>query len=234
MQYWINFSPYIGCTVLVVNSRMVNPAKTLTVSRNYAVIQYDLCRRVQNVPYARLIPVLDHEIPHGKRRKCDQFHYVPHHDSLQQEYGHNEPVHKQSSRECSSTILKSLSLHRRFLLKSCQRPLTQQRTTKGFNDEVVSDDYHVYHEKWLAMRCSRRGLVTRTSGDGVNTSILSEIPYDHPHCFLPPGEWTNLVKVTKLMKDFALACIPKTNFPGVDVCLFDLCTCLDYGVEMDI
>jgi hypothetical protein len=94
--------------------------------------------------------------------------------------------------------------------------------------------YHVYHEEWLAMRCSQRGLVTRTSGDGVNTSILSEILYDHPHCFLPPGEWTNLVKVTKLMKDFALACIPKTNFPGVDVCLFDLCMCLDYGVEMDI
>ena len=36
------------------------------------------------------------------------------------------------------------------------------------------------------------------------------------------------------MKDFALACAPKTNFPRVDICLFDLCTCLDYGVEMDI
>jgi hypothetical protein len=43
-----------------------------------------------------------------------------------------------------------------------------------------------------------------------------------------------MVKVTKAMKDFALKCIPKTNFPGVDVCLFELCTCLDYGVEMDI
>ena len=87
------FSPYIGCAVLVVNSRMVDPAKILTVSRNHAVIQYDLCGRVQNVPYARLIPVLDHEGPHGKRRKCDQFCYVAPCDNSQQEYGHNEPGH---------------------------------------------------------------------------------------------------------------------------------------------
>ena len=145
------FSPYVGCAVLVVNSRMVDPAKILIVQRNYAVVQYDFCGRVQNVPYARLIPVLDHEIPHGKRRKCDQFCYVPNHDNLQQEYGHNEPVHKQSSWEHSSTILESLSRHGRFLLKSHQRPLTHQHATKGFNDEVVTDDYHVYHEEWLAM-----------------------------------------------------------------------------------
>ena len=36
------------------------------------------------------------------------------------------------------------------------------------------------------------------------------------------------------MKDFGSTCILKTNFPGVDVCLFDLCTCLDYGDEMDV
>jgi hypothetical protein len=60
------------------------------------------------------------------------------------------------------------------------------------------------------------------------------MPYIHHRCILPPGEWTNFVKVTKAMKDFALTCIPKTNVPGVDVCLFDLCACLAYGVEMDI
>jgi hypothetical protein len=36
-------------------------------------LRYNLCNRVHSVPYARMIPVLDHEIPHGKRRKCDQF-----------------------------------------------------------------------------------------------------------------------------------------------------------------
>jgi hypothetical protein len=60
------------------------------------------------------------------------------------------------------------------------------------------------------------------------------MPYIHHRCVLPPGEWTNFVKVTKAMQDFALTCIPKTNVPGVDVCLFDLCACLAYGVEMDI
>jgi hypothetical protein len=60
------------------------------------------------------------------------------------------------------------------------------------------------------------------------------MPYIHPRCVLPPGEWTNFVKVTETMKNFALTCIPKTNFSGVDVCLFDLCTCLDYDVEMNI
>jgi hypothetical protein len=60
------------------------------------------------------------------------------------------------------------------------------------------------------------------------------MPYIYPRCVLPPGELTNYVKVTEAMMNFALICIPKTNFPGVDVCLFDLCTCLNYGIEMDI
>jgi hypothetical protein len=42
------------------------------------------------------------------------------------------------------------------------------------------------------------------------------------------------MKITSVMTDFASSCIPKINFPGVDACLFDLSTCLDYGAQMDI
>ena len=73
-----------------------------------------------------------------------------------------------------------------------------------------------------------------TCSDGTDTSILNSMPYIHPRCILPPREWTNFVKVTEGMNNFALKCIPKTNFQRVDVCLFELCTCLDYGIEMDI
>ena len=228
------FVPYVGCTVLVITSNMVHPAKIVTVGRNDAEVRYDLCGRVRSVPYARMIPVLDHEIPRGKRRKCDQFRYVPNRDNSQQEYLHNEPVRKRSYREHSGTILESLSRHVRCVLNFRQSLITHRRTPKGLNDEVVTDDYHIYQEEWLGMRSKQRGLITTTCSDGTDTSILSNMPYIHPRCVLPPGEWTNFVKVTEAMKDFALKCIPKTNFPGVDVCLFDMCTCLDYGVEIDI
>jgi hypothetical protein len=54
------FVPYVGCTVLVITSNMVHPAKIVTVGRNDAEVRYDLCGRVHSVPYARMIPVLDH------------------------------------------------------------------------------------------------------------------------------------------------------------------------------
>jgi hypothetical protein len=86
------FALYVGCIVLVINSNMVHPAKIVTVGCNDAEVQYNLCGRVRSFPYARMIPVLDHQIPCGKRRKCDQFQYVPNRDDSQQEYLHNEPV----------------------------------------------------------------------------------------------------------------------------------------------
>jgi hypothetical protein len=86
------FALYAHCVVLVINSNMVHPAKIVTVGRNDAEVQYNLCGRVLSVPYARMIPVLVHQIPRGKRRKCDQFQYVPNRDNSQQEYLHNEPV----------------------------------------------------------------------------------------------------------------------------------------------
>jgi hypothetical protein len=63
---------------------------------------------------------------------------------------------------------------------------------------------------------------------------LIDIPLFHPDCELPIGEWTNFMKITTVMKDFASSCIPEKNFSGIDVCLFDLSTCLDYGIQMDI
>ena len=42
----------------------------------------------------------------------------------------------------------------------------------------------------------------------------------------------DFVMVTKAMKDLTLTCIVKTNFPEVDVCLFDLFSCVDYGAEV--
>ena len=76
--------------------------------------------------------------------------------------------------------------------------------------------------------------MTTTCSDRTNTTKISDMPFVHPRCILPPCEWTNFVKTATAMRDFASSCIPKTNFAGVDVCLFDLCTCLDYGFDMDI
>ncbi len=73
-----------------------------------------------------------------------------------------------------------------------------------------------------------------TCGDGTDTTKMSDMPIVQMQCFLPPGEWTNFIKTATTMEDFASSCIPKTNFIGVDVCLFELCTCLDYSFEMDI
>jgi len=55
-----------------------------------------------------------------------------------------------------------------------------------------------------------------------------------PNCVLPSGEWPNFVKTAHAMRDLASASIPKTHFLGVDICLFELSTCLDYGFEMDV
>jgi hypothetical protein len=135
-----------------------------------------------------MIPVLDLRIPCGKRRKCDQFGYVPNCDNSQQEYLHNEPIRKRSYREGYSTILESLLLHVRCVLKFHQSLITHRRTAKGLNDEVVTDDYDIYHEEWLRMRSKQRGLITATCSDGNDTSILSNMPYIHPRCVLPPDE----------------------------------------------
>ena len=102
------------------------------------------------------------------------------------------------------------------------------------NDEVVTDDFCIYNDAWLRMKGTRRGFATTTCGDGTNTTKMIDVSCVHPQCFLPPGAWTHFIKTATIMKDFASSCIPKTNFIGVDVCLFELCTCLDYGFEMDI
>ena len=213
---------------------MNHPAKIITVHRNDVEVRYDVCGRVCQVPYARMIPVLDADIPRAKRRKCDQFRYMPNMDNSQQEYLHdNQQSHKQSSTEHRS-ILDSLSRHGRQVLNCRRRPLTQRCNEKGFNDEVVTDDYHTYHNEWLNQKGLGRGDVTTTCMDGTNTTNTSTMVLIEPRCYLPLGEWTNFMKICTAMKDFASACVPKTNFRGVDLCFFELCTCLDYGIHMDI
>jgi hypothetical protein len=84
------------------------------------------------------------------------------------------------------------------------------------------------------MRSTKRGDVTTFSREGTKMLKLIDIPLVHPDCELPTGEWTNFMKITTVMKDFASSCIPEKDFSGIDVCLFDLSTCLDYGIQMDI
>jgi hypothetical protein len=84
------------------------------------------------------------------------------------------------------------------------------------------------------MQSKRRGDVRTFSRKGAKTLKLIDIPLVHPDCELPTGEWTNFMKITTVTKDFASSCLPEKNFSGIDVCLFDLSTCLDYGIQMDI
>ena len=102
------------------------------------------------------------------------------------------------------------------------------------NDEVVTDDYFVYSEEWLRMKAMRRGFVTSTCKDGTEVTNISDTPYVPPQCVLPTGKWTNFAKTAQAMKDLASKSIPKTNFLGIDLCLFELSTCLDYGFDMDV
>ncbi len=84
-------------------------------------------------------PVLDHDIPCGKRRTCDQICYVPNHYNSMQEYLHNGPVRKRSYWEHSSTILESLLRH----VKMCfELPPESTYTALHYKkDEVVTDDF---------------------------------------------------------------------------------------------
>jgi hypothetical protein len=111
-----------------------------------------------------MIPVLHIEIPLAKRRKCDQFRFIPNCNNSQQEYQDDEQLHKQPSRKPTSVILEKLSKHGRFLLRCHQRELTHQRTAKEFNEEVVTDDYHVYHSEWLRMRSTKEVMLQHFIG----------------------------------------------------------------------
>jgi hypothetical protein len=81
---------------------------------------------------------------------------------------------------------------------------------------------------------TRRGDITATSPEKPKMLKLMDIQFVHSKCDLRSDEWISFMKITSVMKDFASSCIPKVNFPGVDACLFDLSTCLDYGIQMDI
>ena len=227
------FTPYVGCAVMVVYRTMNHPAKITKVFKNEAEVRYDN-GSVKKVPYNRMIPVLDNDIPRARRRKCEQFHYIPHSDNSLREFEYGDAVSKQSTPAPLSHLLESLSRHGRKLLKDQHRPLTQEKSRKSTNNEVVTDNYFVYNEEWLRMKALRRGFVTSTSHDGNVTTNISEKPYMRPGCALPSGEWPNFVRTAQAMGDLASASIPKTNFLGVDICLFELSTCLDYGFEMDV
>lgn len=88
--------------------------------------------------------------------------------------------------------------------------------------------------KRLRMKALRSGFVTTICSDQTDATNIAEKPYVHPPCVLPSGDWRNFVKIAQTMKDFASKSIPKTNFQGVDIHLFELSTCLDYGFEMDV
>ncbi len=116
----------------------------------------------------------------------NQFCYIPNMDNSQQEYHHDNRAHKQSSMEHRS-ILDSLSRHGRQVLNCCRRPFTQRHTDNGFNDEVVTDDYHTYHDEWLRQKGLGRVDVTATCKDQTNTTSTSTMVF--PRCYLLPGEW---------------------------------------------
>ncbi len=78
------FAPYVGCAVMVVYPAMNHPEKVLSINRNDAEVWYKVCGTVCQVPYNRMIPVLDIEIPCAKGRKCDQFRYIPNFDNFEQ------------------------------------------------------------------------------------------------------------------------------------------------------
>ncbi len=66
------------------------------------------------------------------------------------------------------------------------------------------------------MISTRRGDVTTFSWEGTKMLKLIDIPLVHPDCELPTGEWTNFMKITTVMTDFASSCIPEKDFSGVD------------------
>ena len=144
-----------------------------------------------------------------KSREHNPFCYIPNCGNSQLEYLLDERVHRHLSSEHSRTILDSLLHHGRNLLKSCQRPLTHRQNHKRMNDEVVTDDFHIYNDEWLRMKGTRRGFVMTTCGDGTDTTKNSDMPIVHLRCFLPPGEWTNFINTATTMKDFASSFISK-------------------------
>ena len=79
------FAPYVDCAVLVVYPPINHPAKISQVLTNEAEICYDVCGSVSWVPYTRMIPVLDNDIPCVNQMKT-QFRYIPNCDNSQLEY----------------------------------------------------------------------------------------------------------------------------------------------------
>ena len=140
------FSPHVGCAVLVVYRTMNHPAKITKVFKNDAEVRYD-SGSVKRVSYNRMIPVLDNDIPRARRRKCEQFHYIPHSDNSQRELEYGNAVPKQSTPAPLSPLLELLSRQGRKILKGQHRPLTQEKSQKSTNNEVVTDDYFVYNEE---------------------------------------------------------------------------------------
>ena len=125
----VMFAPYVGCAVMVVYPAVNHSSKIFSINRHDAEVHYEVCGTVCRVPYNRMIPVLDIEIPRAKRRKCDQFRYIPNFNDSEQKYLCNELKHKQQSQECS-TILDSLSRVGRYALTCHHALLTHQRPVK--------------------------------------------------------------------------------------------------------
>ena len=118
------FTPHVDCAVLVVYRTMNHPAKITKVFKNDAEVRYD-SGSVKRVSYNRMIPVLDNDIPRARRRKCEQFHYIPHSDNSQREFEYGDAVPKQITPAPLSPLLESLLWHGRKLLKGQHRPLRQ-------------------------------------------------------------------------------------------------------------
>jgi hypothetical protein len=109
------FVPYGGCVVIMAYPEMNHPAKIIALYDYVAGVQYTSDKSVNHVPYARMIPVLDVEIPRAKRRKLDQFCYILNYDNSQQEYLDVERLRKQPSSQHTITVIDNLSCNGRLV-----------------------------------------------------------------------------------------------------------------------
>lgn len=65
------FASYVGFAVIMAYPEVKHRTKIIAHYDNVDNVQYTADRTVNQVPYARYIPVLDIEIPCAKRRKCN-------------------------------------------------------------------------------------------------------------------------------------------------------------------
>lgn len=102
------FVLYEFCAVLVVYPIMNHCVKIFDIFEIKADVRFDVCGHLNCIPYARMIPFLDLDQPHVKRRKNDQFHYIPNCNNSQKEYLFDDPVNKQM--DLMSKVIDNLSL----------------------------------------------------------------------------------------------------------------------------